>query len=598
MRIIFSLFFFIAFSFLANAQQEDKNKLEKESKVSSLKKVEKAIKDNNPAETAVQYTNLGNQYAAAKKYSLSNTYYQRALTIYKDLKDNNKQAEILRKIAINNEALQNFTTASSYYSQAENKATNKSDRQLNYNDLNRVRNNSNPEKQADFLNDNIKILEETNKKEEVAQTYEQRATLSLANKDTLAAISDLKKVVKTSENNNVKLEATTKLASIYAAADSLKTAIKILEESSKKAYQTKDWENYFTLQQKLANYYFKENNTENALFCLENSLKTAYEISNTKWVTTLNNNLYNYYFKIGNTAKANEYAQVFMQRAWNLVNTDSLLVQNKLVDEISQRVSLLEKEKETQTILYQKSKKFNNVLLVLLISLSLAVLAIVLTLKRLKKKNLQVQLQSLRREMNPHFVFNSLNSVNQFIALNDEIAANNYLTKYATLMRNVMNASNKDFVTLQEEKEALQHYISLEHLRFENQFEYQLIIDDSLDTNQTNVPNMLLQPFIENAIWHGLRYKKEKGLLIVSIKKNENRVEVHIQDNGIGIEASKAIKTKHQQTYKSRGIKNTIERIETLNKLYNCDIIYTTQVLNSNDNSGTSVIVSWKNNKL
>lgn len=595
MRIFLSLCFLMLFGFAGIAQQEPKNKSVKESKVGSLKKAEKAIKEDNPTETAAQYTNLGNQYATSKQYSVSNTYYQRALNIYKDLKDNDKQAEILRKIAINNEVLNNIPLATSYFSQAQDKATNVQERQLNSNDLSRVQNNTNASKQADFLNDNIRILEESNKREEVAQTYQQRAKLSLANKDTLAAIYDLKKAAKTSTNDDVKKDAATKLAFIYAATDSLKTAIKILEDSSEKAYNIKDWDNYFDLQQKLSDYYFKENNTTKALKSLETSLQKAYELSNTKWVSALNNKLYSYYLESGNTVKANEYAQIFMQRAWNLVNNDSLLMQNKIFGEISQRISLLEKEKETQTVLYKNSKKFNTVLLILLSVLFLAVLAIFFTLKRLKKKNLQVQLQSLRREMNPHFVFNSLNSVNQFIASNDEIAANNYLTKYATLMRNVMNASNKDFVTLHEEKEALQHYISLENLRFEDQFQFKISIDENLDHNQTKVPNMLLQPFIENAIWHGLRYKKDKGLLSVSIKKNNDIIEAVIEDNGIGVEESKAIKTVHQQTYDSRGIKNTIERIETLNKLYNCSIAYRTEVLNTADNSGTRVIISWKN---
>lgn len=598
MRIFFSWCFLMLFCFSGIAQQEPKDKSVKESKVGSLKKAEKAIKDDNPLETAAQYTNLGNQYSVSKQYTLSNSYYQRALNIYKDLKDNDKQAEVLRKIALNNEALNNIPLATSYFSQAQDKSTNVQERQLNSNDLSRVRNNSNASKQADLLNDNIRILEESNKKEEVAQTYQQRAKLSLANKDTLAAISDLKKVAKTSTNDDVKKDAATKLAFIYASTDSLKTAIKILEESSEKAYNIKDWDNYFDLQQKLSDYYFKENNAEKALQSLEASLQKAYEFSNTKWVSTFNNKLYNYYLQTGNTVKANQYAQIFMQRAWNLVNNDSLLMQNKLFGEISQRISLLEKEKETQTVLYNKSKKFNTVLLILLSVLFLAILAIFFTLKRLKKKNLQVQLQSLRREMNPHFVFNSLNSVNQFIASNDEIAANNYLTKYATLMRNVMNASNKDFVTLHEEKEALQHYISLEHLRFEDQFQFKIVIDENLDHNQTKVPNMLLQPFIENAIWHGLRYKKEKGLLSVSIQKNSDRVEAVIEDNGIGVEASKAIKTVHQQTYDSRGIKNTMERIETLNKLFNCAIEYRAEVLNTADNSGARVIISWKNTNL
>ena len=595
MRTIFSFWFIMICCTIGYSQQDSKSKSGSTSKISSLKKAEKAIKEDNPTEVALQYVNLGNQYAVSKQYAVSNTYYQRALTIYKELKDYGKHADVLRRIAMNNEALNKFSTASSYYSQAQEKSTNTSDKQLNSNDLSRVQNNANLSRQTELLDDNIRILEQNNNTKEVAKSYEQRAKVALAKKDTLAAISDLKNAVKKTENETLKVDATTKLATLYAASDSLQKAIHIIEESSKKAYISKDWDGYFSLQQKLVDFYFKENEEQKAIETLENSLNKAYELANTKWVATLNNSLYNYYVKVGNNVKANQYAHEFMQRVWNLVNNDSLLMQNKLFDEISQRVTLLEKEKETQAVLYQNSKKFNIILVVLLIGLTAAVFAIFLTLKRLKKKNLQVQLQSLRREMNPHFVFNSLNSVNQFIASNDEIAANNYLTKYATLMRNVMNASNKDFVTLNEEKEALKHYISLEHLRFEHQFDYQLNIDSNLDNTQTIVPNMLLQPFIENAIWHGLRYKKEKGLLVVSIALNENRIEAVIEDDGIGVEASKAIKTKHQQTYESRGIKNTMERIETLNKLYGCAIVYTTESLINDTNSGTKVIISWKN---
>lgn len=597
MRILIS-FCLCMFCFTASySQQDSKNKASSSAKINSLKKAEKAIREDNPAEVALQFVNLGNQYAASKQYALSNTYYQRALTIYKDLKDDAKQADVLRKIAVNNEALNNYATALTYYSKAQEKSVSTNDKQLNYNDASRIQNNSNLSKQTELLDDNIRILEKTNNRQEAAVSYEQRAKVSLAKKDTLAAISDLKNVVKKTENNELKVDATAKLASLYAAADSLQQAIAIMEESSKKAYETNEWENYFSLQQKLADFYFSANNTPKAVETLQNALAKAYEVSNTKWASTLNNTLYNHYIKNGNSAKANEYAHQFMQRVWNLVNNDSLLMQNKLFGEISQRVTLLEKEKETQTLLYQKSKRFNTVLVILLIGLCAAVLAIVFTLQRLKKKNLQVQLQSLRREMNPHFVFNSLNSVNQFIASNDEIAANNYLTKYATLMRNVMNASNKNFVTLQEEKEALAHYLSLEHLRFEDQFNYQLEIDPNLDTANTWVPNMLLQPFIENAIWHGLRYKKEKSWLKVAIHNKNGMIQAVIEDNGIGVEASKKIKTKHQQTYESRGIKNTIERIDTLNKLYHCDINYTTEALHKEEKWGTKVVISWKNTK-
>lgn len=186
--------------------------------------------------------------------------------------------------------------------------------------------------------------------------------------------------------------------------------------------------------------------------------------------------------------------------------------------------------------------------------------------------------------MNPHFIFNSLNSVNQFIAQNNELEANKFLSSYSTLMRNVMDNSNKDFLTLSKEIEQLEKYLQLEHLRFKTQFDYQINVIDTLDLEQL-IPNMLIQPHIENAIWHGLRYKSNKGNLEITFKENNNHIEVLIKDNGIGIEKSKELKTTNQKLHQSIGLKNINERIDLLNSLYNITIKY---FVNSSD-KGTQV---------
>src|SRR5690606_8044406 len=134
----------------------------------------------------------------------------------------------------------------------------------------------------------------------------------------------------------------------------------------------------------------------------------------------------------------------------------------------------------------------------------------------IKTKNKEIALQSLRREMNPHFIFNSLNSVNHFIAQNNELEANKFLTSYSNLMRNTMENSNKDFVTLSNEISNLKKYLELEHLRFRDKFDYKISVDDNLDPDSTWLPNMIIQPHLENAIWHGLRYKEQKGLLTLN----------------------------------------------------------------------------------
>lgn len=174
--------------------------------------------------------------------------------------------------------------------------------------------------------------------------------------------------------------------------------------------------------------------------------------------------------------------------------------------------------------------------------------------------------------MNPHFIFNSLNSVNQFISENKELEANKYLTSYSNLMRNMMENSNKDFVTLNNEVEQLKKYLDLEHLRFNEKFDYEITIDDALDGDAVLVPNMLLQPHLENAIWHGLRYKEGKGFLKLDFKLKNNMVKVIVDDNGIGLTKSKELKTTNQKVHESRGMTNTRERISLLNELYKKNI--------------------------
>ena len=121
--------------------------------------------------------------------------------------------------------------------------------------------------------------------------------------------------------------------------------------------------------------------------------------------------------------------------------------------------------------------------------------------------------------MNPHFIFNALNSVNSFIATNDERAANRYLSEFSGLMRAVLENSEEDFIPLSKEIELLQKYTKLEHFRFQDKFDYDILVDDAIPTNQFKIPPMLLQPYIENAVWHGLRYKKEKGFLTITHPK-------------------------------------------------------------------------------
>lgn len=193
--------------------------------------------------------------------------------------------------------------------------------------------------------------------------------------------------------------------------------------------------------------------------------------------------------------------------------------------------------------------------------------------KRLEEKNkMQRQLaeleqQALQSQMNPHFIFNCLNSIQQFIVLADIEEANKYLTAFARLIRQTLDNSAKKTLSIEEELTYLSSYLELEKMRFGNRFTYTIKVDDNIDKHDDWMPAMLLQPFAENSIRHGLADKKEeKGLLQISFAKEGNNIVCTIVDNGIGRQASFKRKSAAHIEYQSKGMSLTQKRIELINQ--------------------------------
>ncbi len=210
-------------------------------------------------------------------------------------------------------------------------------------------------------------------------------------------------------------------------------------------------------------------------------------------------------------------------------------------------------------------------------------------------------MKSLRSQMNPHFVFNALNSVNNFISENDERAANRFLSDFSMLMRKVLTNAEADFIPLTEEISLLQHYLKLEHDRFKDAFEYSFVIDDNLNTEQIQIPSMLVQPFVENAIWHGLRYLEQKGNLEINMKYEQNNLVISIKDDGIGRTYSQQLKTKNQKNYQSIGIKNIYKRVAIIKQLYKIPVaidIQDASLANEKGYTGTIVTITYKTTQL
>jgi hypothetical protein len=202
----------------------------------------------------------------------------------------------------------------------------------------------------------------------------------------------------------------------------------------------------------------------------------------------------------------------------------------------------------------------------------------------LNRTLLNLKLKALRAQMNPHFTFNVMNSIQHFILNKDDEAAHRYLTKFSRLLRTILHNSENNVIPLSEEIKALELYIELEAMRFDNRFQYEIIIDKKIDPAMVQIPSMLIQPYVENAIKHGILPLKENGRLKIEIIKQDSLLKCIIEDNGIG--RKKAGEQKSHSDHKSMGISLTQERLAVINSLNNSNL--SERILDLMDESGNA----------
>jgi len=185
-----------------------------------------------------------------------------------------------------------------------------------------------------------------------------------------------------------------------------------------------------------------------------------------------------------------------------------------------------------------------------------------------KRQFKMFQMTALRSQMNPHFIFNSLNSVQDYVLRDDKIGANKYISNFSKLMRYILNASDKEFINLKKELDSLKVYLSIESMRFDNMINYKIEISKNLNPEKFMIPTMLLQPYIENAINHGLKHVKGEKKLYLRIRKYEAGLAIEIEDNGIGRVRSNVIKLLNKGKHESKATMINQKRIELLNKYH------------------------------
>ncbi|HPI68535.1 MAG TPA: histidine kinase [Bacteroidales bacterium] len=212
-------------------------------------------------------------------------------------------------------------------------------------------------------------------------------------------------------------------------------------------------------------------------------------------------------------------------------------------------------------------------------------------LSEMNRKIAELTQVNLRQQMNPHFIFNTLNSIQYYMYQHDKLATNNYLTKFSNLMRKVLENSNHTSVSLRDELDAINLYLELESLRFSGKFDYRITVDEEIDPFLFKIPTMLIQPYVENSICHGLMPKAEKGYVNIGFRLDKDHITCTIEDNGIGREAAGEISKQRKSNHNSMGTKIVSSRLDLVNELYGTSLktVYFDLVNDKGEPEGTRV---------
>lgn len=220
--------------------------------------------------------------------------------------------------------------------------------------------------------------------------------------------------------------------------------------------------------------------------------------------------------------------------------------------------------------------------------------------EQVKQQLAELEGKALRAQMNPHFIFNSLNAIQELIITQHTDEGYRYLSSFSKLLRMVLNNSEKNFIPLSAELEMIQLYLSLEALRFRQSFTYEITVDEKIEQEFIQVPSLLLQPYVENAVWHGLRHKEGAKKISIRIAENIDQLQIEIEDNGIGREKAAEIKMQKiaGEQFESKGMKLSLQRIALLNQQQGASA--STTVIDKKDTDGTPagtvVVIQLPNN--
>ncbi len=317
--------------------------------------------------------------------------------------------------------------------------------------------------------------------------------------------------------------------------------------------------------------YLNDNLSDRAITYLQKGLNIALEIGSKYTAEEAAALLSKAYEKNLSYSRALDYFKLSSNLKDSILNEKNLFhmasVEAKYNNTLQQlQIDELNKEALLQKTLLSKQRSVIIATVVVVVVLVIvAILFIIQSRLRSRYKNLRFQQRLLRSQMNPHFIFNALSAIQVFILENEMEKSSRFLSDFSKLMRHVLRSSNYEYIPIQEEVEMLQYYLKIQQLRFSPPFTFDFIISDEIKNNKVVIPPMLIQPFVENAIEHGIKPLGEAGKLIIRILKNGNQMILEVDDNGLGFDYQDRL-SKSEEKHESMAIKITQERLSVLEK--------------------------------
>ena len=527
------------------------------------KALAEAIELNDTSWMAACYTNTGNIYRRIANYPKALDYFLKAQKVFERKGEKRRMAIGYMNIGNLYENQKDLNTALEYYSKAL---------QLSY---------------------------ETDDKKRISECLMNIGNTYLAVNSFEVAREYFRQAIQINEENefmHIQDDCYKYIGQSFEKEKNFKEAIDNYNKSIKIAEKEGDKITLAEIQGSLSNIYLNQKDFSKSFEFAKKSLETSLETGDPNNIKNAYLYLTNASEKLNDPAKALYYHRLYANFNDSIFNIEKYKAIKDIemkyeLNKKQQQLALLEEKNQVQFLTLSRR---NRLYIATLIGIGLLmIMAYVLIRNRqLKAKHQAIELEQklMRSQMNPHFIFNSLIAIQSYIYKKDAVQAGDFLAKFADLIRITLENSRVEYVLLEKELKMLSAYLELQSLRFANKFDFKIEVDNDIDPAAIKIPPMMAQPFIENAIEHGLRHKEVKGMVKIMFRKNKTGIVCTVEDDGVGREKAKEFQTKKE--HQSMATSITCERLGVFSKRLNQKFEMTIQDLkrNSIKYTGTKVV--------